>query len=141
MELKASNVVRDLDMLVGGCARDRRLQAFRIYLDKLSNQYVAIVRSLTSVLALGELRCLKLLHLMDLNGIDYPVVIHLSGHSTSNMHKIWTYYLGQVHMDRESFNDNFLSYSLGLNINPCFVCQKVENHTVGAPCGVMGQIT
>uniref|UniRef100_A0A7N2LFK6 CNNM transmembrane domain-containing protein n=1 Tax=Quercus lobata TaxID=97700 RepID=A0A7N2LFK6_QUELO len=30
------------------------LKAFRIYLDKLFNQYVSIVRSLTSVLALGE---------------------------------------------------------------------------------------
>ncbi|KAK4576149.1 hypothetical protein RGQ29_026911 [Quercus rubra] len=54
MELKASNIVCDLDLLVSGCARDRRLQAFCIYLDKLFNQYVAIVRSLTSVLALRE---------------------------------------------------------------------------------------
>ncbi|KAL4601896.1 hypothetical protein ACB092_10G015300 [Castanea dentata] len=96
---------------------------------------------LNFMILLVWLRCLKLLHLMNLNGIDYPVVIHLLSHSTSNMHKIWTYYRCQVHMACESFNDNFLSYSLGLNISPCFVCQKVENHIVGAPCGVMDQIT
>ena len=60
---------------------------------------------------------------MDLNGIDYPVVINLLGHSTSNMHKIWTYYRGQVHMDCESFNDNFLSYSLGEFIFVRFTCE------------------
>ena len=30
MELKALNIVCDLDLLVGGCARDKRLQVKRI---------------------------------------------------------------------------------------------------------------
>ncbi|XP_030965578.1 uncharacterized protein LOC115986574 isoform X2 [Quercus lobata] len=102
MELKASNDVCDLDLLVGGCARDRRLQAFRIYLDKLFNQYVSIVRSLTSVLALGESFYKQYAQDMDL-------------------------------LSRPS--------SYGLIKHQSMLCLQKENHIVGAPCGVMGQIT
>lgn len=44
--------------------------------------------------------------------IDYSVLFHLSGHSASHMHEIWTCCRGQFRMACENFDDNLLSNCL-----------------------------
>lgn len=90
------------------------LQALPIYLDKLFNQYLAIILSVTFVLAFGEVGALLfVLYKLDLNLwiLDQDEFL-FSGYSTSNMHKIWTCCRCKFCRACEDFNDYLLSNSL-----------------------------